>query len=187
MIVNRLLILGGVEQRRRIDGVMLAQVIAEMTADGALQLAPRVTASAETLDGLGLGKTKAAAAPEAPAAETPASPADASAGSLTAVLGRIGAAVNARTEGKAEPAWTEALAQRDGQIAELQQAVVELANMVDAQAEADNAEANRASASLEDRIAVIESRMIEQDRTIRHTLTMLIEWIERDAHTRVAA
>ena len=79
------------------------------------------------------------------------------------------------------------MAQRDAQIAELQQAVVELANMVDAQAEADNAEANRASASLEDRIAVIESRMIEQDRTIRHTLTMLIEWIERDAHTRVAA
>ena len=189
MIVNRLLILGGVEQRRRIDGVMLAQVISEMTADGALQLAPRVTASEETLGGLGLGGAgKAArtaggapvAAPAfsgAPMADTGDNPA-----ARAAVLGRIGAAVNARAEGKPEPAWTEALAQRDGQIAELQQAVVELANMVDAQAEAQNADT-----ALEDRIAAIESRMIEQDRTIRHTLTMLIEWIERDAHTRVAA
>jgi hypothetical protein len=33
----------------------------------------------------------------------------------------------------------------------------------------------------------LESRLAEQDRTLRHTLTMLIEWIERDGATRVAA
>ena len=188
MIVNRLLILGGVEQRRRIDGVMLAQVIGEMTADGALQLAPRVTASEETLGGLGLGK---GAVPvgghSAGLASDPSGSADAASGARAAVLGRIGAAVNARADAKVEPAWSEALALRDGQIAELQQAVIELANMVDAQTDADKSLAEQAGAAMDERIAAIEQRMIEQDRTIRHTLTMLIEWIERDAHTRAAA
>ena len=202
MIVNRLLILGGVEQRRRIDGVMLAQVIGEMTADGALQLAPRVSAAEETLRGLGLGKDTLgqnaggqnaggqnaaphgapSGIPAANAVSANAADAEAATGARAAVLGRIGASVQARAEGKGEPAWTEALALRDGHIAELQQAVVELANMVDAQGEEASA-----GASLEDRIAAIEQRMIEQDRTIRHTLTMLIEWIERDAQPRAAA
>ena len=197
MIVNRLLILGGVEQRRRIDGVMLAQVISEMTADGALQLAPRVVANEDTLGAIGLapagltaGLGKAAqalrAAPNVTSTPSAASGEGDAASSRAAALDRIGAAVHARADSRAEPGWTEALAQRDGQIAELQQAVVELANMVEAAADADHAGASL-GASLEDRISAIESRMIEQDRTIRHTLTMLIEWIERDAQTRAAA
>ena len=39
----------------------------------------------------------------------------------------------------------------------------------------------------EERVAVLESRLAEQDRTIRHTLTMLIEWIETDDGQRAAA
>ena len=42
-------------------------------------------------------------------------------------------------------------------------------------------------AALNDRIAALEGRLIEQDRTIRHTLTMLIEWIEADEGQRAAA
>ena len=42
-------------------------------------------------------------------------------------------------------------------------------------------------AALNERLAALESRLIEQDHTIRHTLTMLIEWIESDGATRAAA
>ena len=140
------------------------------------------------MGGLGLGK---GAVPvgghSAGLASDPSGSADAASGARAAVLGRIGAAVNARADAKVEPAWSEALALRDGQIAELQQAVIELANMVDAQTDADKSLAEQAGAAMDERIAAIEQRMIEQDRTIRHTLTMLIEWIERDAHTRAAA
>ena len=41
--------------------------------------------------------------------------------------------------------------------------------------------------ALQERLASLESRLIEQDRTIRHTLTMLIEWIEGDDIRRTAA
>ena len=44
-----------------------------------------------------------------------------------------------------------------------------------------------AYASMIERMAALESRLVEQDRTIRHTLTMLIEWIEADDAHRAAA
>lgn len=77
----------------------------------------------------------------------------------------------------------EALAERDAQIAELQQAVVELSH-----ARTDNvaAIASPDIAALTDRIAQLEARLIEQERTMRHTLTMLIEWIESDS-SQIAA
>jgi len=136
-IANRLLILGAVEQRKRIDGVMLAQVLAELTSDGALQQ----------------GVPQGAPAPVAP------------------VVGPM--------EG--------ALAQRDAQIAELQQAVIELANQGDTSG-LDGAQSphGAAIAALQERLATLESRLVEQDRTIRHTLTMLIEWIEREESQRAA-
>ena len=51
---------------------------------------------------------------------------------------------------------------------------------------ADPAHAH-AIAAIEAKLSGIESKMLEQERTIRHTLTMLIEWIEADDATRVAA
>ena len=80
------------------------------------------------------------------------------------------------------------LAERDAQIAELQQAVIELANVQEAApvAAADPAHGS-ALAAVEARLAGFESKMLEQERTIRHTLTMLIEWIEADDASRVAA
>ena len=74
-----------------------------------------------------------------------------------------------------------ALAGRDAQIAELQQAIIELANrdeMLDTRGEL---------AILHDRIAVLESQLVEQEHAIRHTLTMLIEWIETENGSRAAA
>ncbi|NBC36073.1 AAA family ATPase [Novosphingobium sp. FSY-8] len=158
-IVNRLLILGAVEQRKRIDGVMLAQVLAELTADGGLQLAPPPAPAAGVAAPVSL-----AAVPDAPAPTTRA---------------QVGAASMASFE--------SALAERDMQIAELQQAVIELANQDEA-AQASGDPAHRAAIdALHERLAGLESRLIEQDRTIRHTLTMLIEWIEREDATRAAA
>ena len=42
-------------------------------------------------------------------------------------------------------------------------------------------------AALEAKFAALEAKTLEQERTIRHTLTMLIEWIEADDAARAAA
>ena len=145
-IANRLLLLGAVEQRTRLDGSMLAQVLAELTDDGVLSLsrsAPRPSPVAEP---------QPIAAP-------------------------IDAIAVAQFEG--------ALAERDGQIAELQQAVLELASANDAVS--TNGGDAELVAALQQRIASLEARFAEQESTIRHTLTMLIEWIEADDAQRAAA
>ncbi|HMO67979.1 MAG TPA: XrtA-associated ATPase [Novosphingobium sp.] len=155
-IVNRLLLLGAVDQRTRIDSAMLGQVLSELQADGTvsvLRAEPRPAPSP-------------APAPVAPA------PAVASAEPV----------VSAAVAG-----FDEALAERDAQIAELQRAVIELADASDLAAPAADPALGARLDDLAERIAGIENRMIEQDRTIRHTLTMLIEWIEADDAQRAAA
>lgn len=161
-IVNRLLMLGAAQQIDLIDSTLLAQVLAEMNVEGALPLA-----------------TPLAAQPAPVAVPQPALHADLS----------------------------DQLSEQAAQIAELQQAVIELANGHDqpgaqdhvagiaaelaashtAEMAADRAANRAAVAALHDRIAALENRLAEQDRTLRHTLTMLIEWIERDGAARHAA
>jgi general secretion pathway protein A len=85
---------------------------------------------------------------------------------------------------RAEPQLDRLLAERDAQIAELQQAVVELANQHDA---AVSAALQPEIAALQEQLAQMEARMFEQERTIRHTLTMLIEWIESEMAPAKAA
>ena len=84
------------------------------------------------------------------------------------------------------PADTQAfaaqLAERDMQIAELQQAVIELAGAIE-QHPGDGGEA----AALRHQVMQLEARLSEQEHTIRHTLTMMIEWIESDTPRRAAA
>ena len=155
-IVNRLLLLGSVDQRTRIDGVMLSQVLSELTEDGTLSL---MRSSA-----------KQAAAKAAAKAEVPSAP-------------RADTADAAKIE-----QFEHALAERDAQIAELQQAVLELASASDARSAAIPIAGEQPGlADVVERMAALESRLIEQDRTIRHTLTMLIEWIEADDAQRAAA
>ena len=157
-ICNRLMLLGAVEQRSRIDGAMLSQVLEELELDGTLQLKKP--------------ERKVEAAEPAPQAF--AQPAAAPVPVDVVAMAQLQAL----------------LAERDAQIAELQQAVIELANERDEVgaapapvATADNA----ALAALEAKLAGIETKMLEQERTIRHTLTMLIEWIEADDASRAAA
>lgn len=158
-ICNRLMMLGAVEQRSRIDGAMLSGVLEELELDGTLQL-KRIErkAQAEVPPAPVAAEPVAVAAPVAPAAM----PVDAV--EMEQLLGL--------------------LAERDAQIAELQQAVIELANDRDVPAVPDQ---SGAMAALEAKFAALEARTQEQERTIRHTLTMLIEWIEADDAARVAA
>ena len=157
-ICNRLMLLGAVEQRSRIDGAMLSQVLEELELDGTLQL-----------------KKVTKPAPAAPAAEAPAPVA--------------AAPVPVPVDAVAMAQLQALLAERDAQIAELQQAVIELANEREAApaAGANGGADNAALAALEARFAGLETKMLEQERTIRHTLTMLIEWIEADDASRAAA
>ncbi len=154
-ICNRLMMLGAVEQRNRIDGAMLSQVLEELELDGTMPL----------------GKQPKAEVPvEQQSLSSPAHqpiPVD------TVAMAQLQAL----------------LAERDAQIAELQQAVIELANEQEAAPAAMAADPGQASAlaAVEAKLAAIETKMLEQERTIRHTLTMLIEWIEADDASRAAA
>ncbi len=71
---------------------------------------------------------------------------------------------------------------RDEQIVELQQAVMELADMRGS-APADNAPL----ADLLARVAVLETRTTDHNDAIRHVLTMLIEWLEAENASARAA
>ncbi len=150
-VVTRLLLLGAVEQRGTIDREMLASVLDEMASDNAF--------SGDTAD--------------APA-EVPAP-----------VSGPVKhhAAPGAENLSDGAPQITrqmlaDMLAERDAQIAELQQAVVELAGAERGDKSAENVQ------QLEAQFA---ARLDEQERTVRHVLTMLIEWIESGEKPREAA
>ena len=159
-IANRLLLLGAVEQRSRIDAVMLGQVVQELQRDTAL-VAPH----------------QRAAEPVPAPAERPASSAESAAPAPPPPVQSVDSDVLAEMQA--------ALAERDAQIAELQQAVIELANGDHLAAQEDGRDTE--VAVLTERLAALENRLGEQDRTIRHTLTMLIEWIEGDDAQRAAA
>ena len=143
-ICNRLLLLGSVEQRAKIDAEMLGEVLDELATDGTPPLAlpatePTAEAAPAAVDGVSVAQLEAA------------------------------------------------LATRDVQIAELQQAVLELANGRDESASGAYEPRGEVIAALESKLAALESQMLEQERTIRHTLGMMIEWIEADDATRAAA
>jgi general secretion pathway protein A len=146
-IANRLLLLGAVEERTRIDSVMLRAVLDELAGERAFPEAP----------------PKAMPAPEPKFA--PVAP--------------------LRHEPRVDQEVLDTLlAERDLQIAELQQAIVELANQQDsAAAGALRPELEALSA----KVARLEAKVFEQERSIRQTLTMLIEWIEGEMGQTKAA
>ena len=151
-ICNRLMMLGAVDQRSRIDGAMLSQVLEELELDGTMPL------------------SRPAAKPEEIAAAVVAAPAP------------------PPVDAVALTQLQSMLAERDSQIAELQQAVIELANEQEsAPASAGDPAHGATLAAIEAKLSGFEAKMLEQERTIRHTLTMLIEWIEADDASRAAA
>ena len=142
-IANRLLLLGAVDERTRIDAVMLKAVLDEMAGEAAFpEAAPQPVATPE---------------------------------SVATPMG--------------EPSLDretveQMLAARDAQIAELQQAVVEMANSRDADA---MSALLPEIITLQERLAQIEAKAFKQERTNRHTLTMLIDWIEGEMDESRAA
>lgn len=146
-IANRLMLLGAVEERSRIDASLLQSVLSEMEAERAFpEAAPSPLKSKD---------------PEfEPVKAMPTVP-------------RVDLDM-----------FEAALSERDSQIAELQQAVVELSN------QADQAVIEAVKPEIEvmrEQIALIEARCFEQERSIRQTLTMLIEWIEGEMDSSKAA
>jgi general secretion pathway protein A len=93
--------------------------------------------------------------------------------------------VPAKPEPRIDQAMLESLlAERDVQIAELQQAVVELAGQQDISA---SAAVRPEVEALRDQITRLELKLTEQERTLRETLTMLIEWVEAETgHIKAA-
>jgi len=150
-ICNRLMLLGAVEQRSRIDRVMLSQVLDELELDGTMQL------------------KKIAPQPTVDAAPPP-----------------VGVAQPVPVELVATTDLHALLAERDAQIAQLQQAVIELVNERDAGLARPDGR-DEGLLALETKCAALEAKMQEQEQTIRHTLTMLIEWIEAEDANRAAA
>ncbi len=186
-ILSRVLLAGALEQASRIEAGLLHAVLDDMASDSAV----------------------AAERTPTPAAAPSAMPAAASSQALGLTAdtfhGEGQGQAKADDEGEGRRATRHefdlaaieaAIASRDEQIAELQQAVIEVAEMRAAQgdeaaaAQADGAARTQAlEAALSDaaaRIGVLEHRLAEQEQAIRHVLTMLIEWFETDRPKRAA-
>jgi len=180
-LVNRLLLLGAVEHADTIDLDMLDEVIADFAEDaGHAGGASDAGHEGGTADGAIAAPEPAEFATPDDHAETHRQP-EAPAGEHAANMAGI------------TQALARELAARDEQIAELQQAVMELAEMRSpAAAEADDAPAHghdhapdhepvlAAIAGLTQRIEALEVRTSDQNEAIRHVLTMLIEWLEAE-------
>lgn len=174
-VMNRLLLLGAIEERDMLGLRMLGDVVAEMTADQS-----RGARAGSDLRSAPVAHTPA---PETPAAPEPApalapapTPASAGPGSLPA------------TEVAA------LLASRDARTAELEAALSELqaaGTRQRAAAAADDSplspeDTRFAEARLAAALERIEARLEEQEQSFRHVLTMLIEWLEEDPSRRAA-
>lgn len=157
-VLNRLLLLGAVEQKTRIDVDMLREVLDELDDDGARALVspqPRGTAP----------------------------------------MGAPVAATAAVDDGTTAAMIEAALAHRDMQIDELQRAIVELAATAKEVRNAPAGQRDGAAvqalqeqlAQAQAQVAGLEARVAEQEATLRHMLTMLIEWFEGGEGHRAAA
>jgi putative secretion ATPase (PEP-CTERM system associated) len=172
-VFTRLLLLGAVEEQHSLGSEMLANVLNEIASDNASDVTVEIEIEAVVEE----PQVFEPAADEARAAEQVFEPAPAPAPGIDPeMLDELLAERDNRV--------AELLSERDGQIAELQQAVVELATAQDekvAQAMAPEI------AALQERLGTLEAQMLEQERTIRHTLTMLIEWVEGEMERPQAA
>ncbi|MGB3472743.1 MAG: XrtA/PEP-CTERM system-associated ATPase [Erythrobacter sp.] len=149
-VMNRLLLLGAIEERGELTTSMLEAVCEEMASDQSR--GADKSAGAFSLD--------TNVAKEAPASVAP--------------------------DGVPPEEVAAMLAQRDERTAELECAISEL-QAAGALANSDpRSIANLPNPDLDETLRRIESRLEEQERSFRHVLTMLIEWLEDD-NSREAA
>lgn len=158
-VFGRVLLMGAIEQKSRIDSAMLAEVIADLERDGTLaDPAAPAPAPAPLI------------APEAPAAAVAEIPA-------AAINGLAGLQ-------KALAAHTEQIIELQKAVLELADMPAPPAAVPATDARIDALET--ALGALQQRIVALEARGAEQEQAIRHVLTMLIEWLESETPRRAA-
>lgn len=184
-IINRVLLLGAVEQRNRIDAAMLQSVLAEMEGERAFPAAAPAPMEKKPAP-QPVREEAAAPAPvlDPQLVEDLLAERDEQIAGLERSLAALAERFDATTPGEEIAQLREQLAERDAQIAELQEAVVELSTQVE---EGKSDEADPALEAMREQFAKLEARSFEQERTIRQTLSMLIEWIESELDESKAA
>ena len=159
-IMTRLLLAGAVEESFQIDTAMLEAVLAEMQGDS--DLGGEATAPARSRPDRNLPAADAIAAAQGSA--TPAAaPAQAQQGLMEFQIEAI----------------EKAFAVRDKHMRRLRREVEKLA-------QAGETAGGAPSAETDQRLAAIERRLDEQEQSLRHVLTMMIDYFESQA-TRAAA
>lgn len=158
-VFGRLLLMGAVEQKSRIDSAMLAEVVADLERDGTLaDPAAPVPAPAPLI------------APEASAPADKELPA-------AAVSGLAGLQ-------KAISAHNEQIIELQKAVLELADMPAPPATVPATEARIEALEATLGA--LQQRIVALEARGAEQEQAIRHVLTMLVEWLESETPRRAA-
>ena len=158
-VMNRLLLLGAIEERQELSLAMLGDVVAEMTADqqrGAHGGADLRSAPSALEPAHGMQQHEIEAGTAVPVTEVAALLAerDARTAELEAAISELQSAGAARQEASADGSESEAMRVADARLA----------------------------AALER----IEARLEEQEQSFRHVLAMLIEWLEDDASREAA-
>ncbi len=158
-VVGRLLLMGAVDQKSRIDAAMLAEVIADLERDGTLA-DPAAPAPAPA-------PLIAPDAPAVPQVELPAA----------AVAGLAGLQ-------KAVSGHAEQIVELQKAVLELADMPAPPTAVPATEARLEVLEATLGV--LQQRIVALEARGAEQEQAIRHVLTMLIEWFESETPRRAA-
>ena len=173
-VMNRLLLLGAIEEQAVLTGTMLAAVMAEMSADQTRGAAPQPSPLSI--------EPEAPEAPGAPEVPLPLTP-------LAAVPESAAPALHhAPIDLAAAENIAARMAERDERTAELEAAIRELQAAGAGQAAAGSEAPSLAplNPALMESLAQIEARLEEQEQSLRHVLAMLIEWLEGDAARKAA-
>ncbi len=173
-VMNRMLLLGAIEERAELTPAMLDAVIAEMTADNQRGAARAPSPLSIEPDASFVGR---AAAPAAPAPAVPAASHDTAPAKPAMPSDSLMSAEN----------MSAMLAQRDARTAELEAAIRELQAIGGADyTGSDSNDPFAADPSVKAALAQIETRLEEHEQSLRHVLAMLIEWLEGDASRKAA-
>ena len=176
VLVSRLLLYGAVEEMNRITGQQVRSVVAEIEADRGIDEAALAPLPVEQIVAHAAVAAAPTAAPLAPAAEAPLQwPRPAV--TVEDAAGRPPFAAPAAPAGAVAHAPAATPVAADDGVLEL--APETATAPVPAPASAPAIDEAHLTA-LEEQIASLETRLVEQDAALRRVLDLLIEWVERD-------
>lgn len=194
-IMNRILLLGAIEERDEIGVSMLDAVLEEMDEDHSrgsrASCAPaEVVMPAATLE-LAEAQMAEAEESELDLADHEIAEAEPFAANVEVAVPAEPVAPEAEAEIESVPAAEVAaiMAQRDARAAELEAAIGELqAAGADPALHMPHSQSHQSQSDedVNEALGRIEARLEEQERSFRHVLTMLIEWLEDDRSREAA-